>query len=806
MSDDMSNYLQVFLDETDEELESLVESLLILEDNPTEVDALNEAFRLLHSLKGSSGMMGYENISEFAHELENRFEAFRSGDAVLDHRTTSVMLECVDFLRNFSSELRNGKTTKDDGAHLIRRLEQIEESSPETENSTSIPLTLGNDSDDENEDSYHVRVVFEQGLQLADLKARLIVARLSDIGEIISSEPPVDEIQSFETLPQFVVVLRTERDQIEIGEIANVDGVESIEILHKPQTDSTDIDSSSPTPLNTPTVDLSRTLPDVDIRTHATASGRIDETDETSPRPLVGGQEIDDTESEEVSPVVPQKRQSEPERTKTDDDSSDAASRRKVAETVRVDIDRLDRLMNLTGELVITRARFDQITREMNPILRNSHVSNQAKDMCERLRMGLQKLHAISTERSAETEASKHILREIEDDLNNLEEQSLAWEESRKQFGQVTEAVDQLSRVSDKLQKGVLDTRMVPVAPLFNRFKRVIRDLSFERGKKVQLVIRGEKTELDKRMIDELGDPLLHLVRNSIDHGLESPEERLRQGKPETGTINLSASHSGNNVFITIEDDGAGLNIDRIRARIAERGLATESGLSEMSQQQVIEHIWHPGFSTADQVTDISGRGVGMDIVKKRIMDLNGAIEIESTPAKGARFKIRLPLTLAIIRSLLVRFLDGVFSIPIDDVREIVSVPSDQIYTVQTHQTIDVRGEFIPLVGMASVFAWKGDDHRKAADKDAEQTGKNPAREINVVILQSLGRTLGLAVDELLGGAYIVVKSLSDNFISIRGLSGASVMGDGTVSLMLDASTVIEMATDRSTNQGSQNV
>ena len=216
---------------------------------------------------------------------------------------------------------------------------------------------------------------------------------------------------------------------------------------------------------------------------------------------------------------------------------------------------------------------------------------------------------------------------------------------------------------------------MVQVAPLFNRFRRVIRDLSQERNKRVQLVIHGEKTELDKRMIDELGDPLIHLVRNSIDHGLEPPDERVRMGKPEIGTISLEASHSGNNVFIRVRDDGAGINVERIRSRLLERGLVTKSALSELSEQQVVDFIWHPGFSTAEKVTDISGRGVGMDVVRNRILDLNGAIEVDSRPGEGTTFTLRLPLTLAIIRSLLVRFRDGVFSIPIDDVREIVSVP-----------------------------------------------------------------------------------------------------------------------------------
>ena len=356
----------------------------------------------------------------------------------------------------------------------------------------------------------------------------------------------------------------------------------------------------------------------------------------------------------------------------------------------------------------------------------------------------------------------------------------------------MSEAIDQLTRISDSLQRGVLDTRMVPVGPLFNRFKRVIRDLSLERNKKVVLQIRGENTEFDKRMIDELGDPLVHLVRNSIDHGLESPDVRLARGKPETGTILLEASHSGNNVFITIRDDGGGIDIARIKSRLIEKNILTSEATRKLTDAQALEFIWHAGFSTAREITDVSGRGVGMDVVKTRIMDLNGTIDVATIAEQGTTFTIRLPLTLAIINSLLIRIRDVIFSMPIDDVREIVSVQSADIVTVRGKQTFDVRGEFIPLVGIDYVFEWREigsetdslDPHRTTQDN-------GPG---HVVILSTDDHTLGLRVDELLGSQDIVIKSLSENFVHIRGLSGASILGDGTVCLMLDVGTVIDMA------------
>jgi two-component system chemotaxis sensor kinase CheA len=331
---------------------------------------------------------------------------------------------------------------------------------------------------------------------------------------------------------------------------------------------------------------------------------------------------------------------------------------------------------------------------------------------------------------------------------------------------------------------------MVPIAPLFNRFKRVVRDIGVELNKKVNLEIRGEKTELDKRMIDELGDPLVHLIRNAIDHGIEPAEIRARRGKPEGGTITLSASHSGNNVFITVRDDGGGINVEKIRQRIVARGLQPESVAAAMDEREVIDHIWHPGFSTADVVSDISGRGVGMDIVKTRIAELNGTIEIDHMPGGGTTFTVRLPLTLAIIRSLLFRVRQGVFAVPIDNVREIVSVPVGQIVNVHGRRTFDIRGRFIPLVGIEDIFEWPAFPGSQAERAHELAT----VARINIVIVHSADNTIGLMVDELHGGQEIVIKSLAENFIHIRGLSGASILGDGSVCLLLDAAAAISMA------------
>lgn len=780
-SDDLSVYLQVFLDETAEELDALVEATLFLEGDPTNAEALNKAFRMLHSLKGSCGMMGFEVIGDFAHTLEDRFENYRSGKEQLDRDTTTLVLKCVDYFRNFTHRLRAGNPDEGDPSELIR---QLNEQSPREDASVFEPevpapasVAAGPSNAVSMSAGVPIKVKFKPGLQLADLKARLIVARLSSIGEVISCEPKIEDVRSFDELPLFSLVLLTDRKLEEIRRIASVDGVDSIE-MDMPSLVDIEFDGNADgkTPHDLVVEGPGDTAPQAgvtfDHENEPAAGSPVPQSDVAASSATA----IEPNNGAPASPVSPE--------------SSEAKV--PVTETLRIDIDRLDRLMNLTGELVVTNARFAEITSKMSPVFRRTSVINKTKDLTERLRHRLVKFERQLGATTKLDESFKSLFHGLEDDLDRLDEQSSLWDEGHRHFLEITEAVDQLTRVSKNLQRGVLNTRMVPVGPLLNRFKRVIRDLSVERGKKVQLVVHGENTELDRRMIDSLGDPLLHLVRNSIDHGVELPEERLANGKPAISTLSIEASHRGNNVLITVRDDGKGIDPARIRDRIVSRGIATEGQVREMSDQQVVDYIWHPGFSTADQISDISGRGVGMDIVQSTIASLSGTIEMKSVVGVGTTFTIRLPLTLAIIRSLLVRHGDGHFSIPIDDVREIVSVAPENIHAVHRHLTIDVRGELISLASMESIFDWG----HKVASPQAERSLHN--RNINVVLLNGRGKTLGLCVEALVGRADIVIKSLSENFIAIRGLSGASIMGDGSVCLMLDCAALIELASERS--------
>ncbi|QDS94595.1 Chemotaxis protein CheA [Roseimaritima multifibrata] len=849
-NDDMSEYLQTFLDETEEQLDDLVETMLSLERDSTNSEDLNESFRLIHSIKGSAGMMGLEQITVLTHHLENRFERFRSGTEQLDEPTMNVVLRCVDFLRQSNDRLRDGnalgsptellselkrledqaalqKNTSKETASESTAEEAIteatleptpEDTPPKAEHPTEIPPA----SPELHDSPIRMVIRFRPRLQLVDLKAQLIVNRLAGLGTIKSTRPTLESLSEDEPLEEFELQIETDRDLDNLRSAAQVDGVDSIDFPE-------DVDKSSKTAerrasVEYPDVNLPAESTDSDAPEFGTKQNSITVIEPIqSAEPTESAEPTIDAEPTESADTVaankididpqpmdvpePAESAQSPQPVETvnaadaptvsDVPTSDKAAG-KVAETMRVEIDRLDSLMNLAGELVVNRARFVQISSQINPSHRKASALNRIREFCDSLRdtiEGLENETAEPSDRGA-------LVTQLRCGLELMDEHSEIWEHDRGHLDKFGEAIDQLSRVSKNLQKGVLDTRMVPVGPLFNRFKRVVRDLSKERDKRVNLLIRGEKTELDKRMIDALGDPLMHLVRNSIDHGLEPTQVRLDSHKPEIGTISLEATHSGNNIYIHVRDDGGGIDVDKIKTKLINNQVLSKAATSELSDAQALDYIWHPGFSTAQEVTDVSGRGVGMDVVQNRIRKLNGTIEVESIPKQGTHFTIRLPLTLAIINCLLVKIRGVVFSMPIDEVREIVSVKEEEIVTVQGKRTIDVRDEFIPLVRIDEVFHWNNwgqkDDEPVRGDSNVD------ANASQVVIVQTAGKTMGLHVDELIGSHDMVIKSLSDNFIEIRGLSGASILGDGNVGLMLDIGTAYQMATQPSTRTATE--
>jgi two-component system chemotaxis sensor kinase CheA len=412
-------------------------------------------------------------------------------------------------------------------------------------------------------------------------------------------------------------------------------------------------------------------------------------------------------------------------------------------------------------------------------------------------------------------------VRRIQNELEPLRRDLECSSQAHDYMEDLFEAIHQLGRVSDGIQQSVMDTRMVPIGPLFARFKRVVRDITRSTGKKARLEIRGENTELDKRMIDELGDPLVHLVRNSVDHGIESPETREAAGKPPEGTVTLDAFHRGNSIVIEVRDDGKGLDADRILRKCLEKGLLTKADAEKMTPQQIYQMIWEPGLSTAEKVTEVSGRGMGMDIVKSKIEELSGTVDISSVPGQGTTITLKLPLTLAILPSLMVEIRGDVFAIPLEAVVEIVSVARNQLNSVQGRQMARVRGRVVSLLRLGDLLAFHGDGARRGSPDPAEAlteglqgfgspavepcagsgdprtargdgvARKSASQETTLVIVGEAGDEVGLAVDRVIGEEDVVIKSIAENYENVRGIAGASILGDGRVSLILDIAALV---------------
>ncbi len=780
-SDEMAQYLQMFVDETSEQLDALVDVLLVLESEPSSSSHLNESFRLIHSIKGAAAMMGLDGITLLTHHLENHFERLRSGLWTLDRPMMNLVLKCVDYLREATDKLREGKplVSAPELIELLSTAQPVEESPESREVAPSAPMATPTSqaiptqlpmpeevrSDEvsaqepatERASTSIVRrrviLYLDKDIELPELKAELIVVQLRSVGEVVRTNPDTSQLESVAALRTLQVWIDTDRSDDELRAVADIVGVEMIEIdAVEPEDETISATQAKTMREETPVLRQSET----DLKSEPAVAL------ETPKEPGEPGERIERSA--------------------------------KVGETVRVDLQRLDRLMNLAGELIVQRARFAELGSQLKETFQKSGLQSRLRELCEVLR------EQTGDEASEQESTHQRTLRNdryqsLKATVDALEDQLQVLELGRRSYHQLNDAIDQFSRVSEGLQRGVLDTRMIPVGPLFSRFKRTVRDISEELGKKVHYVIRGENTELDKRMIDELGDPLVHLVRNAIDHGIESEQVRVKKGKPAFGTLSLEAEHRGNNVLITISDDGAGIHTEKVRRRAIERGLATEAELELMTDFEIQQFIWAPGFSTADVVSDISGRGVGMDIVRNRIRELSGTIEVHSVPGEGTRFVLRLPLTLAIIRSLLFRLDHGIFAAPIESVREIVSVQERDILTVHQRNSIDVRGEFIPLVRIGDVFDWSIPiDERLEAN---QRSSINPSETSNVVILTAGTKLMGLVVADLMGCQDIVVKSLDENFTTIRGLSGASILGDGSVCLLLDVASCIELARSR---------
>jgi two-component system chemotaxis sensor kinase CheA len=790
---DLGELLPFYLDETDEQIGVLNDSLLKLEQDPSDAAVLREAFRMVHSIKGSSTIMGFEPVKHLTHHLETVFEQLRSGDRVLDRPTLDLSFRCLDSLRDYHRELRSGEPiTVDLSGPATEVLRLLERDSAAPNRPIGVVEPTSPKLEFEPPESVRVTVDFAPGLPWPDMKAKLILTRLSERVQVLRTQPEAEQLEIAEGLQQFIIWLAADCEPDELRSLADVEGVVEIHIARVDKTQPSDPVPAKAhvetTAASEATASPSAAALVTEVRANDDANRPADS------RPTTG-----ESAASVAAAIAAAVAAAPGSKTSAVAPVTALTGGKRVAETLRVDVDRLDQMMNLAGELVISRARFAEIAASLEEIFRDSSARLLTADTGDRLDGLTHELESAYDQGVRSDDTLDRWLvqcRRLRENFRSIREQLDQVEKGRERVNELAEAIHQLARVSDGIQKGVLETRMVPIGPLFERFHRVVRDLRISSGKEVALRIDGEKTELDKRMVDELADPLIHLVRNCVDHGLERPEQREASGKPRAGTVSLQASHRGNSVVITVSDDGRGIDPEKIRARAVARGLVDEDEAHRLNDRQLVAFIWHPGFSTAEKVTDISGRGVGMDIVKSRIENLNGSVDVRSEPGHGTTFVIRLPLTLAIMPCLLFEVFSEVYAIPLDHIEEIVEVEASRTYHVRGRRMIEIRGRLVTLVALDDLLTW-GSVGRMPGRSEAPGADA-PLDKRTVVVARNGDATIGLIVDRLIGMQEVVLKALEKNFRPVFGLSGASILGDGRVSLILDVDALIGVITSNS--------
>jgi two-component system chemotaxis sensor kinase CheA len=768
--DPSSKYVSIFIDESETTLDELTETLLAgVDENITE-----HALVLCHRMKGSAATLGLHRAAKLSHFMEDLLQTLNDGGKQPTVAMTDALLDCTDALRVHVQQLKLGKgeTSSFDAAYekLLRAVGMLPPATVVTPKAPQIakPTTASLTDALRQQILAHApeglrsvigQVTFRSCLAGVGLKARLAYERLALLGDIFFCSPPDSELDDLDELDSFSFGLATDTDIHEIRRRLCIDGIAQT-ILE----------------------DSSESVAESQPAKQRSAASKPTGSEAASPEP------VSKTSNSPASPVVG---------TEESSGRNEEAGERPT-ETVRVDIDRLDQLMNLAGQLVINKARFGQIAVGLKQVAtgrQNSHHITNIFNTLQRFESDLSAYDKAAGSHPRFDDLRAHA-RRIQASLEFVQRQVGQLDSVRASVTELAEAMHQLDRVSDGIQKCVMDTRMVPIGPLFGRFKRVIRDISRSNSKEIRLLIHGEKTELDKRMIDELGDPLIHIVRNSADHGIESPEVREACGKSREGTITLDASHRGNSIVIQIHDDGKGLDADKIRKKAVEKGILTQADADKLSDHQAYQLVWEPGLSTAEKVTEVSGRGMGMDIVRSKIEDISGTVELVSNPGVGTTITIKLPLTLAILPSLLAVIHGDVFAIPVESVVEIVCVPRSDLARVHGLETANVRGRVISVVQLDRLMEWNQPkrDLNDVPNKESDGT-------TTLVIMGSDGREIGLVVDQLLGEDDIVIKSLAENYRNVEGVAGASILGNGRVSLILDVSAIVDRASQAMTDE-----
>ena len=657
--DDMSEYKEMYSVESAEHLHLMNEALLSLEKDPKNSETINVMFRAAHTLKGMSATMGYSNIKELTHNMENLMERVRKNEITLDPSSIDVLFECLDALEKMVENPE--KSSEFDVSSLIEKISLSEGKEPALDLSKKEQAgSIGSIDDHEIASNitpsevpeiakpmeksgtgcniFEVSVTLHESCMLKSARSTVVMRNLSELGEILETIPPVKDLEDEKFDREFKVIISTREDAKKIEEAAKI----------------------------------------------------VSEISKVEVKSQTGEKSIAKVQDKAATTEGPK-------------------TSIKSVQSVRVSIERLDSLMNLVGELIINKIRLMQL-------------------------------------------ASTYKLAVLEETLASL------------------------NRLTNDLQEEIMASRMVPIEQIFNRFPRMVRDLAKKEGKDIDLVLEGGDIELDRTVLDEIGDPLVHILRNCVDHGIELPEVREQSGKNPKGTITLIARREKNHVVIEARDDGKGIDPQKMRDSAVKKGLMSQEEATKLSDTEAINLSFLPGFSTAEKITDISGRGVGMDVVRTKIGGMGGSIKLDSIVGKGTTIKLKLPLTVAIIHSLMVKVGTDIYAIPIANVIRDLSIKKEEIKTIKGEEVILIRGEVLPLVRLHKLF-------------DIKSNGSN---ELLVVVVERLGNNVGLVVDQVIGQQEVIIKNLDNNILKgVKGFAGATILGDGNVALILDVGTLL---------------
>ncbi|HEY2494712.1 MAG TPA: chemotaxis protein CheA [Paenibacillus sp.] len=688
---DMNQYLSMFIDESNDHLQSLNEKMLELEASPSDLSIVQVIFRSAHTLKGMAATMGYEDLASLTHQMENVLDLVRNEKLAMQDFIFDTLFKSLDALESMVQDITDGGSGKADVSAIVTSLQAIVRGENLSTNvtATSEPEASAKVNNDIQLDEFqysvldqsiaeghralYIEIFIREDCQLKAVRAYMAFDLLERSGEIIKSNPSVQDIEQGEFEQGISLYYITQEDPEELRQkILNLSEMDKVKVI--------EMDQESLKLMN----EMGAGKAEVAVTSEVVSVDPIPMSPPTS--------------TPDVKPAPPKE--------------SGKVNVGTASRTIRVDIERLDVLMNLFSELLIDRVRLEQLASEA----RNTAL---------------------------------------------------------------TETVEHMSRVSSDLQNIVLKLRMVPVDTVFNRFPRMVRDLAKSLDKKIDLVITGADTELDRTVIDEIGDPLVHLIRNAVDHGIEPVADRLASGKPEVGVVNLRAFHSGNHVFIEIEEDGRGIYRENVLKSAFKKGVVSEAQAANMSDEEVFQLLFAPGFSTAEKISDVSGRGVGLDVVKAKITSLGGHVTIISTPGKGTNFSVQLPLTLSIIAAMLVKMGSEKYAIPLTSIVETAILQNNQVRTVHGNKMIEFRGSHIPLISLSRLF--------EIPDFDESQE-----QETEIIVIRKGERLAALAIDEFIGQSEIVLKSLGAYLPQIQGFSGATILGDGQVALILDPNAFIK--------------